>query len=91
MAKGERREALMRIVVLIVSGIILWAWGYLAWLLIVVHWIYTLIAGKRIRDIAEFIEIWNTQTYRLLNYISGMSNNRPFPFGNLSKISKFAK
>ena len=46
--------------------------------------------GKRLRDVAELSEIWNTQWYIFQRYIIFVSNQRPFPFGKLEKnISKF--
>ena len=87
----ERKEALVRIGVLIISGVITYVWASLAWVLMVLHWIIALIGGKRSKGIAEFLEYWNTQVYRILKYLSGMTNERPFPFTGLQKISKFER
>lgn len=89
MAKSERKEALMRIFVGIVSGIITYLWGYVNGAVSIFHWLYALILGRRSRAIAEFVEYWNTQTYRFSRYMSGVSNERPFPFTGISRISKF--
>jgi len=89
---SERVEALLRIVVAVVSGIILTLWRALIKIIVLVHWIVVVITGKRNTDLAEFCEIWNTQTYIFLRYITFVSNERPFPFEGLSKnISKFKK
>ena len=89
---GERVEALMRIVVAIVSGIILGIWKALIQLLAIVHWIIVIITGKRNKGIAEFSEIWNTQIYIFLRYMTFVTNERPFPFESLAKsMSKFKK
>lgn len=86
----ERTEALMRIIVGIVSGIILSIWKALIQILIVVNWFITIITGKRNKGIAEFSEIWNTQVYIFLRYMSFVSNERPFPFEAMKKsFSKF--
>lgn len=88
--KDERLEALMRIVVGIVSGIILGLWKVLIQFLGIVHWIIVIITGKRNRDIAQFSEIWNTQIYVFLRYMTFVTNERPFPFENLEKrMSKY--
>lgn len=88
--KNEREEALMRIVVLIVSGFILYLWGYAVVLMILVNFIYTLVSGKRLREIADFSEIWATNIYYFVRYVSFISNERPFPFKELKKsIGKF--
>ena len=87
---SERIEVLMRIVVGIISGIILGLWKVLIQILGVVHWIIAIITGKRNKDIAEFSEIWNTQIYIFLRYMTFVTNKRPFPFEGLTKnISKF--
>jgi hypothetical protein len=89
---GERIEVLMRIVVAIVSGIVLGVWRWFILVIGFVNWIYTLFAGKRIQELAELSEIWNTQFYTYIRYLTMVSNQRPFPFTNLAKdLSKFEK
>ncbi len=83
--KKERLEALMRILVLIVSGIILGIWRIFVYLIIFVHIIYVLITGKRIKELAIFSETWNTQWYIFQKYIIFLDNRRPFPFGKLER------
>jgi hypothetical protein len=88
--REERKEALMRIFVWIVSGIILLAWRYFIYVLVLVNLIYTLISGKRLKDLAEMSEMWNTQWYIFQRYLIFVSNRRPFPFGKLEKrMSKY--
>lgn len=89
---GERLEVLMRVVVLIVTGIILGVWKFLVYLFILVNIIWTLISGKRIRELAELSEVWNTQVYVFTRYLLFLSNMRPFPFAPLAKsMSEFDK
>ena len=89
---GERLEALMRIVVGIVSGIILGVWKILIQVFGIINFIWTLISGKRIRELAVLSEIWNTQIYVFLRYMTFVSNERPMPFRRLtSSFSKFGK
>ncbi len=89
---SEQKEALMRIVVLIVSGIVLGVWQYLIVILAVINFIYTIFAKKRIKELAELSEIWNTQYYIFQRYMIFESNFRPFPFTKLQKsMSKFEK
>jgi hypothetical protein len=88
--KKDRKEALMRIVVGIVSGIILSIWKSLVQLLAVVNFLIALFAGKRNKSLAEFCEYWNTEFYRFTRYMTFVSNERSFPFTRLSnRISKF--
>lgn len=89
---GERGEALMRIVVFVISGIILGVWRMLIKLFAVLNFLWTLISGKRIEDLAELSEIWNTQKYIYYKYMTFVTNERPFPFSSLHKsISKFKR
>lgn len=87
---GERSEVLMRIIVAIVTGIILHFWKLFILVLTVVNALWTLIAGKRIKDLSELSEIWNTQEYMFTRYMVFQSNKRPFPFTPIAKnISKY--
>jgi len=82
----------MRIPVFIVSGIVLNVWRLLVMALAVVNFFIVLIVGKRNKEIAEFSEIWNTQAYLFLRYMTFNSNDRPFPFKKMSKnLSDFEK
>jgi len=86
---NERTEALMRIAVLIVVGILLMIWRYLIYVLVVINWIATLFSGQRLKELAEFSEYWNTEVYKFFRYMTFVSNQRPFPFSSLERISKF--
>ncbi|MBT6774898.1 DUF4389 domain-containing protein [Candidatus Woesearchaeota archaeon] len=89
---SERTEALMRIVVGIVSGIIIGVWKIFIKILVIVNVLIALFTGKRNKDVAELCEIWNTQFYIFLRYMTFVSNKRPFPFSSLEKnLSKFGK
>jgi len=89
---GERLEALMRIVVVIVSGIILGIWKIAINAFTLINFIWTLVSGKRIKELATLCEIWNTQWYVFQRYILFISNERPWPFKPIKKsISKFGK
>ena len=89
---NERKEAWMRILVCIVSGIILGLWKGLIQILAIVHWFIVIFTKKRKRGIAKFSEIWNTQIYVFLRYMTFVSNYRPFPFNSIEKsMSKFER
>jgi len=83
--KSERLEALMRILVLVISGIVLLAWRYFIYVLVTINFFYTLFAGKRLKELAELSEVWNTQWYIFQRYVIFVSNKRPFPFSKLEK------
>lgn len=81
----ERREAWMRIPVFIISGIILAVWRYLIYVFAIINFINTIFTGRRIKDISDMSEIWNTQLYIFFRYITFVCNVRPFPFEKLTK------
>lgn len=89
LTKKEREEAAFRILALLVSGIILYVWMYLIIILSIVNWVITIFTGKRNKEIANFCEYWNTEIYKFTRYISSVSNERPFPFTSIEKISSF--
>ena len=88
---GERKEALMRIVVAIVSGIVLGVWRWFIFVLVIINLIYTLFVGKRMVELARLSEIWNTQFYIFVRYLTMVTNERPFPFSHMERMSKFKK
>lgn len=88
---NERKEAFFKIIVTIVSGIILYLWAYLIIALTIVNWLIAIFANKRNKEIAEFCEYWNTESYKFYKYLTGVTNDRPFPFTNVERISKFKK
>lgn len=91
MAKNsERKEAWFRIIVVIVSGIILGVLKTLVAILAIINWLITIFSGKRNKEIAEFCEYWNTETYKFLRYLTFVSNKRPFPFSEIERMSKFS-
>ena len=83
---NERNEALMRILVGIVSGIIIGIWRGLIQLLVLFHWISVLVTGERIKSLAEFCHLWNVQVYAYLRYMTFVTNTRPFPFGDFISV-----
>ncbi|MAF35140.1 hypothetical protein CMO91_04820 [Candidatus Woesearchaeota archaeon] len=83
--RKERREALIRIPVLIISGIILSVWWTLVKILAILHLLYVLFSSKRNRSLANFCQIFNTQGYAFMRYLTFHTNVRPFPFSPLAK------
>ncbi|MFA5174179.1 MAG: DUF4389 domain-containing protein [Candidatus Pacearchaeota archaeon] len=87
--KGERGEALMRIVVGIISGILLYVWLYLVCILVIIHLFIVIFSGKRNKGVADFCEYWNTESYKYFRYMTFVSDVRPFPFTDIERMSKF--
>lgn len=86
---SQRKEALFRILVAFVSGIILSVWRVLTIVLAIVNLFMVLFTRKRNKEIAEFCEYWNTEVYKFIRYLTFVSNKRPFPFSEMERISKF--
>jgi hypothetical protein len=91
MAKSERKEAWMRILVAIISGIILKLWGIAVFIVAVINWLIAIFSGKRNKSLADFCEPWNTEMYKYMRYLDSVSNKRPFPFSDVERMSKFEK
>ncbi|MBU1111690.1 MAG: DUF4389 domain-containing protein [archaeon] len=85
---SERLEALMRIVVCVVTGIILYFWFILVKVLTIVHWVVVILTGKRNKTLSGFAHNWNQQVYLFLKYITFATNKRPFPFTKLGTVDK---
>ena len=82
---SERKEALFRIIVGIITGIILELWKVLTQFLILINFVLTLISGKPSKDIANFCEYYSVQLYSFYHYMTFKSNDRPFPFTKMKK------
>jgi len=82
---GERTEAILRIIIGIISGFILGIWKIVIEVVVVIHWIYVMFTGKRSKEMANFSNRWVTFVYRYIRYITFVSNKRPFPFNSLGK------
>lgn len=81
----ERKEALMRILVGIVSGIILHLWWIPVKIAAIINFIWTLISGKRCKALSRFCYVWVDQFYKFIKYMVFATNKRVFPFAELGK------
>ncbi len=86
---AERIEALLRIPIAIISGLILGLWWNLTCILMIINWFMTLLSGERNKSLALFCEYFNTEVYKFIRYMTFMSNKRPFPFSRIEWISRF--
>lgn len=84
-SKKNTGEVWMRIPVGIVSGVIICVWAYLIGLFFIINFFYGIFTGKKINDLAEMTETWNTQKYNFVKYMGFVTDNRPFPFARLEK------
>jgi len=91
MAKGERKEGWMRILIAIVSGIILKFWGIAILIAGIINWLIQIFSEKRNKRLANFCEPWNTEMYKYMRYLTAVTNKRPFPFSDVERMSKFER
>lgn len=82
---SEKTEALMRIVVGLISGLILGLWKVVIQVVTVIHFFYVLFTGKRDKELAKFCNMWVTFAYTFVRYMTFTTNKRPFPFNSLGK------
>ena len=82
---SEREEAIIRIFVGIVSGILLEIWKFVVAILAIFHWIYVILTGERHAGLAKFSNQYCTQKYKFNRYMTFVTNERPFPFNGSGK------
>lgn len=83
---SQRTEALMRIPIGIISGIIIGLWGELVGLLSIINFFIILFRKKRSISISDFANIWVSESYRFYRYMNFTTDNRPFPWKDLRKV-----
>lgn len=83
--KKSRKEGWMRIPIGIVSGVIIYVWAYLIGLFFIINFLYKVISGKRIKELSNMSEVWNTQSYHFTRYMTFCTNEKPFPFEEIKK------
>jgi hypothetical protein len=82
---SERGEAIVRIFIGIVSGILLHIWEIVVAILAIFHWIYVILTGERHAGLAKFSNQYCTQDYKFNRYMTFVTNERPFPFNGTGK------
>lgn len=83
--KLDKGEVWMRLPVFIVSGIILNVWGFFILCFAIAQLILILLEGKRNKELLEMCNIYLIQLYVFIKYVVFLSEERPFPFGDLKK------
>ena len=83
--KIKAKEVWMRIPVFIVSGIILKIWGIFVLCFALAQFIFLLIEDKKNKELVHLCHLFNIQIYAFMNYITFVSERRPFPFDHLEK------
>ena len=83
--EAERQEAWMRIPVAIVSGLIFEVWGFFIFVFSLAQLIFVLIEGRKEKELLKMANVYLVQLYIFVKYITFLSNDRPFPFGDLKE------
>jgi hypothetical protein len=83
--KTERKEAFIRVPVIIIGWVILDLWAALITFVGVIHWLYELITNKRHKGIAKFSNYFVTYMYKFVRYAALTTNKRPFPWDEFGK------
>jgi uncharacterized protein YqhQ len=86
--ESERREAWLRIPIAIVSGFILEIWGFFVLIFSLVQLIMVLVEGKKNKDFLDMCKVYVAQLYIFAKYITFISNERPFPFGEVKNFKE---
>jgi hypothetical protein len=81
--KSMRKEALVRLLVSIVTGIVLYLWGYAVGIIIFINWLIVLIIGRKVLAIDRFCSLWADEVGRNVRYLTFESNEKAFPFNEL--------
>ena len=72
-----RLELLIRIVYWILIGIVLWVYGIIAVLCLIVQWFHILILGRRSEGLANLVKGYLEYQVHVMNYTYFMTDTRP--------------
>ena len=86
--KKERKEALLRIPIGIVCGIIAELWGILTVVLAIINFFVVLFTAKRNKNLSKFANLYVSYLYSYLRYMMFTTNIRPFPFNDVKEVEK---
>ncbi len=74
---------LVRVLIVILSGIIFHIWTYIIFAVFVIQLIIFIIKQEANQDLKKFSEIWIKSITNYFRYALFISNERPFPFNNI--------
>ncbi len=91
MTRKNKGEVWMRIPVFIISGIILYVWGFFIFCIAIAQFVLILLKGNREKEVLTMSNIYLVQLHIFIRYVTFLSDKRPFPFGELEKEIKKEK
>jgi hypothetical protein len=74
---ARRLELLVRILYWILIGIVLWVYGLIAGICLVIQWFAILVLGHRNRDLSDFIRGYLEYSVHVMPYMYVMTDRRP--------------
>jgi hypothetical protein len=74
---ASRLELLVRILYWILIGIVLWVYGIIAGICLVIQWFYILILGARSETLSNIIKGYLEYMIHVLSYTNFMTDKRP--------------
>jgi Domain of unknown function (DUF4389) len=84
----SKRNIWMRIPVFILSGMILYVGGFFVLIFSLVQLVLMLTEKKKEKEILNISSMFSNQVYCFFKYISFISEEKPFPFGEIKKGKK---
>jgi hypothetical protein len=72
-----RLELLVRILYWVLIGIVLWVYGFIASLCLIIQWFHILIFGSRNEGLSEFSKGYLEYLVHVMGYMYFMTDNRP--------------
>jgi hypothetical protein len=76
-SRARRLELAVRIVYSIAIGLVMWVYGLIAGICLVVQWLVILVLGRRNESLSEFIRGYLEYHVHVLSYTSAMTDRRP--------------
>jgi hypothetical protein len=81
----NKRELWTRIPVFILSGAILYVWGFFTLIFSLAQFVFILIGDKKEKEFLHISNLFSKQIYTFFKYITFLSDERPFPFSKMKK------
>jgi hypothetical protein len=75
--RASRVELFVRIVYWILIGIVLWVYGFLAGICLLIQWFVILILGRRNESLGKFIQGYAEYYVHVMNYVYFFTDLRP--------------
>jgi len=75
--EAGRLELLIRIVYWILIGIVLWIYGIITAICLIIQWIHILILGRRNESLSNFVKGYLEYYVHVMGYVYFMTDKRP--------------